>query len=112
MSCLSSDLRIWLCTLCVFDCFLETSRSRSSMFMKSMLPPKFSWYVRLRSTPRSSNSFVRMRCTIVAPTCDLMSSPTMGSPASANRLAHSGSLAMNTGMQFTNPASARIAACA
>ena len=53
-----------------------------------------------------------MRCTIVEPTWLLMSSPMMGRPASAKRLAHSRSLAMNTGMQFTNPAPARIAACA
>ena len=31
------------CTDCVFEIFFETRRSRSSMFMKSMLPPKFSW---------------------------------------------------------------------
>ena len=40
----------WLisCGICevtdwVFEIFLETSRVRSSMFMKSMLPPKLSW---------------------------------------------------------------------
>ena len=30
-------------TDCVFETFFEVSRSRSSMFMKSMLPPKLSW---------------------------------------------------------------------
>ena len=27
----------------VLEIFFDTSRSRSSMFMKSMLPPKLSW---------------------------------------------------------------------
>ena len=43
MFCLSSFLRICDCTDCVFETFLDVRRSRSSMFMKSMLPPKFSW---------------------------------------------------------------------
>ena len=30
-------------TDCVFEIFLDSRRSRSSMFMKSMLPPTFSW---------------------------------------------------------------------
>ena len=30
----------------VLEIFLDCRRLRSSMFMKSMLPPKFSWYVR------------------------------------------------------------------
>ena len=34
---------IWLVTDWVFDFFLDFSRDRSSMFMKSMFPPKFSW---------------------------------------------------------------------
>src|SRR5213075_876902 len=38
-------------------------------------------------TPRSWNSRASMRCTIVAPTCDLMSSPTIGSPAFSKRRA-------------------------
>jgi hypothetical protein len=38
---------------------------------------------------------------MVAPSCALMSSPTIGSPRSAKRFAHAGSLAMKTGMQFT-----------
>ena len=38
---------------------------------------------------------------MVAPTWLLMSSPTMGTPASVNLAAHSGSLAMNTGMALT-----------
>jgi hypothetical protein len=32
-----------LVTDCVLEIFLDFRRSRSSMFMKSMLPPKFSW---------------------------------------------------------------------
>ena len=49
---------------------------------------------------------------MVEPTWLLMSSPTMGTPASANRRAHSRSLAMNTGMQFTSPTPASRAASA
>jgi hypothetical protein len=41
-----------------------------------------------------------------------MSSPTIGTPASVNFCAHSGLLAMNTGMAFTKPTPASIAACA
>ena len=93
---------IWLVTDCVFEIFFDFSRSRSSMFMKSMLPPKFSWYVWSIAMPRSSNRRASMRCTMVAPTWLLMSSPTIGTPASVNFCAHSGSLAMNTGMAFTN----------
>ena len=40
---------------------------------------------------------------MVAPNWALMSSPTMGTPAAANRDSHAGSLAMNTGMQLTTP---------
>ena len=71
------------------------------MFMKSMFPPKFSWYVWSIVVPRSSKRRARVRWTIVAPTCDLMSSPTIGTPASVNLAAHSGSEAMNTGMALT-----------
>ena len=39
---------------------------------------------------------------MVAPTWLLMSSPTIGKPAAVNRAAHSGSLAMNTGIALTN----------
>src|SRR5665213_642158 len=46
-----------------------------------MLPPTFSWEVRRMRTPRSSNRRASVRCTIVAPTCDLLSSPTIGGPA-------------------------------
>jgi hypothetical protein len=42
--------------------------------------------VRSIFTPRSPNSRASVRCTIVAPTCDLMSSPTIGSPALTKRL--------------------------
>src|SRR5206468_733746 len=38
------------------------------MFRKSVLPPKLSWYVRSRRTPRSMNRRVRTRWLIVAPT--------------------------------------------
>ena len=46
---------------------------------------------------------------MVAPTWLLMSSPTIGTPASVNFCAHSGLLAMNTGIAFTN-ADARVEA--
>ena len=36
---------IWLVTDWVLQIFFDARRSRSSMFLKSMLPPKFSWYV-------------------------------------------------------------------
>ena len=39
----------------------------------------------------------------MAPTWDLMSSPTIGSPAFLKRLFQYSSRAMNTGMQFTKP---------
>src|SRR3979490_327469 len=51
-----------------------------------MLPPTFSCEVRSILTPRSWNSRASVRCTIVAPTCDLMSSPTIGTPAFLKRL--------------------------
>ena len=62
-----------------------------------MLPPTLSCMVRSSCTPRSSNSLAITRCVMVAPTWLLMSSPTIGTPASANFLAHTGSEAMNTG---------------
>src|SRR5215469_9242411 len=86
----------------VLEIFLDWRRLRSSMFMKSMLPPKLSWYVRSSSTPRSSNNLAMTRCVIVAPTWDLMSSPMIGTPACSKRRCQYGSRAMNTGMQFTN----------
>ena len=45
----------------VFEIFFDSSRSRSSMFMKSELPPKFSWKVRSTRTPRSRKRPVRTR---------------------------------------------------
>ena len=69
---------IWLVTDCVLEIFLDLSRLRSSMFMKSMFPPKFSWYVWSIVVPRSSNRRASVRCTMVAPTWLLMSSPTIG----------------------------------
>ncbi len=39
---------------------------------------------------------------IVAPTCDLMSSPITGTPACLNLLFHSSLDAIKTGIQFTN----------
>ena len=99
-------------TDCVFEIFFDFRRLRSNMFLKSMLPPKLSWYVRSSSTPRSSKRRVRMRWTIVAPTWLLMSSPTIGTPASVKRCAHAGSLAMNTGIAFTKPTPASRQACA
>ncbi len=82
------------------------------MFLKSMLPPTLSWLVRSRITPRSSNSFASTRCVMVAPTWDLMSSPTIGTPASVNFSAHSGVPAMNTGRALTKATLASMAHCA
>ena len=48
---------------------------------KSEFPPTFSCIVRSRWTPRSPKSVVRTRWVMVAPTCDLMSSPMIGTPA-------------------------------
>ena len=67
-----------------------------------MLPPTLSCEVRSIFTPRSWNSRASARCTIVAPTWDLMSSPTIGSPAFSKRLFQYFSRAMKTGMQLTN----------
>ena len=53
-----------------------------------------------------------MRWTMVAPTWLLMSSPTIGTPASVNFCAHSGSLAMKTGMALTKATPASMAAWA
>ncbi len=82
------------------------------MFLKSMLPPTLSCMVRSSWTPRSSNNFAITRWVMVAPTCDLMSSPTIGTPACSNFAAHSGSDAMKTGMALTNATPASRAAWA
>ena len=47
-------------------------------------------------------SRVSTRCVIVAPTCDLMSSPMIGRFFCANRFCQYGSRPMNTGMQLMN----------
>src|SRR3546814_6915108 len=60
-------------------------------------------------TPRRAKRSVSTRCTIVAPSCALISSPITGTPASAKRRPHSGSLAMNTGMALTKATPARNA---
>ena len=52
------------------------------------------------------------RWVMVAPTCDLMSSPMIGTPASVNFAAHTGSEAMNTGRALTNATPAFSAHCA
>ncbi len=96
-------------TACVLEIFLDSRRSRSSMFLKSMLPPTFSCMVRSSTTPRSSNSFASTRCVMVAPTCDLMSSPTIGTPASVNLSAHSLVPAMKTGRALTKATLASMA---
>ncbi|CFR73058.1 Uncharacterised protein [Mycobacterium tuberculosis] len=96
-------------TAWVLEIFLDSSRSRSSMLRKSMLPPTLSCMVRSSCTPRSSNSLASTRWVIVAPTWLLMSSPTMGTLASVNFLAHTGSEAMNTGSALTNATPASIA---
>ena len=77
-----------------------------------MLPPTLSCIVRSSCTPRSSNSLAITRWVMVAPTWLLMSSPTIGTPASANFLAHTGSEAMNTGSALTNATPASMAHCA
>ncbi len=82
------------------------------MFLKSMLPPKLSWYVRSSSTPRSSKSLAMTRCVIVAPTWDLMSSPMIGTPASVNFFAQTGSEAMKTGSALTKATPASMQHCA
>ena len=96
-------------TAWVLEIFLDSRRSRSSMFLKSMLPPTLSWYVRSSTTPRSSNSLAITRWVMVAPTWLLMSSPMIGTPASSNFLAHSGSEAMNTGSALTKATLASMA---
>ncbi len=68
-----------------------------------MLPPTLSWEVRSRRTPRSRMSRVSTRWTMVAPTCDLMSSPMIGRPFSWKRSCQYCSRAMKTGMQLTRP---------
>ena len=55
-------------TALVFEIFFESSRSRSSMLKKSMLPPTLSWLVRSSRTPRSWKRRASWRWTIVAPT--------------------------------------------
>ena len=72
-------------TAFVFEIFFDSSRSRSSMFRKSELPPTLSCIVLSRRTPRSRKMLVSTRCVIVAPTCDLMSSPMIGRPCSSKR---------------------------
>ncbi len=96
-------------TAWVLEIFLDSSRERSSMLRKSMLPPTLSCIVRSSCTPRSSNSLAITRWVMVAPTWLLMSSPTIGTPASSNFLAHTGSEAMNTGSALTNATPASIA---
>ncbi len=48
------------------------------------------------------NRRVKTRWTMVAPTWDFTSSPTIGSPRSSKRRRQYDSRAMNTGMQLTN----------
>ena len=49
---------------------------------------------------------------MVAPTWDLISSPTIGKPASSNFFAQTGSEAIKTGNAFTKAHPASIAHCA
>jgi hypothetical protein len=99
-------------TAFVFEIFLDSRRSRSSMLRKSVFPPKFSWYVRSSRTPRSMNRRVITRWVIVAPTWLLMSSPMTGRPASANRRCQYGSRPMKTGIALTKPTPAASACSA
>ena len=52
-----------------------------------MFPPVLSWYVRRTRIPRSEKRRASARWTIVAPRCDLTSSPTTGIPRARNRSA-------------------------
>ena len=60
------------------------------MLRKSVLPPVLSWYVRSSITPRLANRSVSTRWTMVAPSCALMSSPMIGTPAAAETLGPGG----------------------
>ena len=99
----------WLVTDWVLEIFLDSRRSRSSMFLKSMLPPTLSCIVRSSCTPRSSKSLASTRWVMVAPTWLLMSSPTIGTPAAVNLSAHSLVPAMKTGRALTNATPASMA---
>ncbi len=44
ISCGTLDVTAW-----VLEIFLDSSRERSSMFLKSIFPPTLSWYVRSRT---------------------------------------------------------------
>jgi hypothetical protein len=99
-------------TAFVFEIFFDSRRSRSSMLRKSELPPTLSCIVLSSRTPRSRKSEVSTRWVIVAPTCDLMSSPMIGRPFSSKRRCQYFSRAMKTGMQLTiaQPASSTCSA--
>ena len=94
-------------TALVFEIFFDSSRSRSSMFRKSVLPPKLSCEVWAILTPRSCIRWASSRWTMVAPTWLLMSSPMIGRPRSLKRFCQYGSRPMKTGMQFTKAQPAR-----
>ena len=78
-----------------------------------MLPADVGGLVKVCSSSdrrASSNSLARHpACVIVAPTCDLMSSPTIGTPASVNLAAQTGSEAMKTCSALTKATLASIA---
>ena len=94
---------IWLVTDCVFEIFFDSSRSRSSMFLKSMLPPKLSWYVwSMRDAAvleQAGEHAVHDGGADLA--LDVVADDRARRRPS-NFCAHSGSLAMNTGMALTN----------
>jgi hypothetical protein len=73
----------------------------SSMFWKSMSPPKFSWQVRSSCYTTVLEQLGQDALGEVALTWLLMSSPTIGRPAAANFAAHLGSEAMKTGRALT-----------
>ncbi len=85
MSFLSISSPMTEVTALVLEIFFDSRRSRSSMLRKSVLPPKFSCEVWASLTPRSRIRWTSWRCTIVAPTWLLMSSPMIGSPRSRKR---------------------------
>src|SRR4030065_647362 len=75
-------------TASVFEIFLDRSRFRFSMFRRWVFPPLFGGYVRRTRMPRSEKRRARARWTIVAPSCDLISSPMIGIPRVRNLPAH------------------------
>jgi hypothetical protein len=94
------DVTAW-----VLDTFLDSRRSRSSMFMKSMLPPTFNWYVRSRMTPPILEELGHHPMGDRRPhlALDVVANGSAGRPRRTS-LAHPGALAMKTGRALTKSA--------